>query len=75
MAADIKLYHLRNRILNGPDNQRLLNEKRHSQPSEKGANLVEELTRSLNPSSSVQNASRFHTSLHDRAGQAAKQSR
>lgn len=57
MAADIKLYHLRNRILNGPDNQRLLNEKRHSQPSEKGASLVEELTRLLNPSSSVQDAS------------------
>ncbi len=57
MAAGIKLYHLRNRVLNGPDNQRLLNEKLHSQPSEKGANLVEELTRLLNPSSSVQDAS------------------
>jgi hypothetical protein len=57
MAADIKLYHLRNRILNGPDSQRLLNEKRHSQPSEKGANLVEELWRLLNLSSSVQDAS------------------
>jgi len=57
MAAEIKLNHLRNRILNGPDNQRLLNEKRHSQPSEQGANLVEELWQLLNPSSSVQDAS------------------
>jgi hypothetical protein len=36
MAADIKPYHLRNPMLNDPDNQRLLNEERHSQHSEKG---------------------------------------